>query len=102
MSDSPFKYQSECDKVVDGRCKYCGSMSPREAIRLMRTPGTEFSGADFKYGWPHKFYFGTLKFYNNHLEELTADEFREFAELSKAVFGVVWSKTDEGKIGWKC
>jgi hypothetical protein len=37
-------------------CNYCGSLSVAEAIKALETPGTQFSGSDWKYGWPHKFY----------------------------------------------
>jgi hypothetical protein len=37
-------------------CSYCGSISVADAIRFLKTPGTRFSGADQKYGWPHKVY----------------------------------------------
>lgn len=38
-------------------CSYCGSVTVEDAIKLMAMPGVYFSGADWKYGWPHKFYF---------------------------------------------
>lgn len=41
---------------LDGTCSYCGSISVKRAIELLLTPGTHFSGTDWKYGWPHKFY----------------------------------------------
>src|SRR5438132_848762 len=31
-------------------------LSVKEAIGFLKTPGTRFSGSDWKYGWPHKFY----------------------------------------------
>lgn len=37
-------------------CSYCGSIYPADAARLLKVTGTQFSGADWKYGWPHKFY----------------------------------------------
>jgi hypothetical protein len=38
------------------QCSYCGSISVADAIRFLKTSGTRFSGADQKYGFPHKFY----------------------------------------------
>lgn len=38
------------------RCRYCGSIKVEDAIKFLKQPGTHFSGADWKYGWPHKFY----------------------------------------------
>lgn len=40
----------------DGTCSYCGSITPELAVRALITRGTRYSGADWKYGWPHKFY----------------------------------------------
>ena len=40
----------------DETCPYCGSISLEKLIKLLQTPGTRFSGSDWKYGWPHKFY----------------------------------------------
>jgi hypothetical protein len=37
-------------------CGYCGSVHPEDAVRFLKQPGTTFSGSDWKYGWPHKFY----------------------------------------------
>lgn len=53
---------------IDGQqcCEYCGSLSPKAAIELLKKPGTRFSGADWKYGWPHKFYIEPL---NEKLDE---------------------------------
>jgi len=37
-------------------CSFCGSITPADMIALMQTEGTEYSGSDWKYGFPHKFY----------------------------------------------
>lgn len=37
-------------------CSYCGSITPTDMIALMQTDGTRYSGSDWKYGFPHKFY----------------------------------------------
>jgi hypothetical protein len=42
------------------QCSHCNSISIADAIRLLKTPGTRFSGSDWKYGWPHKFYIEPL------------------------------------------
>lgn len=51
-------------QVRDGetvkRCGYCGSLSVEDAIKFLKQPGTRFSGSDWKYGWPHKFYIEPL------------------------------------------
>jgi len=37
-------------------CWNCGSMSVADLITALKTSGTRYSGSDWKYGWPHKFY----------------------------------------------
>jgi hypothetical protein len=37
-------------------CDYCGSIDIDEVIQAFKTPGTHWSGSDWKYGYPHKFY----------------------------------------------
>lgn len=37
------------------RCSYCGSIHPEDLLRHLRA-GASPHGADWKYGWPHKFY----------------------------------------------
>ena len=51
-------YGWRADKIDSNtlRCMYCGSLRVEDAIRYLKQPGTRFSGADWKYGWPHKFY----------------------------------------------
>jgi len=86
----------------DGTCAYCGSITIIKAIELLSTPGKEFSGADWKYGWPHKFYLdSTLKFYNAHLTDATEDEFKLFALLSSRMLSVAWDKDSKGHITWR-
>lgn len=36
-------------------CSYCGSIHPEDLVTLLEA-GAKASGADWKYGWPHKFY----------------------------------------------
>jgi hypothetical protein len=37
-------------------CVYCGSVTPGDFLKMLQTSGTHYSGSDWKYGWPHKFY----------------------------------------------
>lgn len=85
----------------DNTCSYCGSMTAAEAIKRLKTPGTDFSGADWKYGWPHKFYIGSgpSKFYNEHLADASDAEFAEFAEIANRFFDVEFTRVD-GKVKW--
>jgi hypothetical protein len=36
-------------------CSYCGSIHPEDLIAYLEA-GATLHGADWKYGWPHKFY----------------------------------------------
>lgn len=36
-------------------CSYCGSIHPEDLVRFL-TNGATLESADWKYGWPHKFY----------------------------------------------
>lgn len=39
------------------RCSYCGSVHPGDLVALLKSgQGVRMHGADWKYGWPHKFY----------------------------------------------
>lgn len=102
--ESPFKIPTTCNQIAGGeRCGYCGSMSVDAVIKALKTPRTRFSGADWKYGWPHKFYIdafpGFTKFYNSHLEHATDEQLAEFSELSKACLGIEWSRHFPGHEG---
>lgn len=37
-------------------CSYCGSMHPLDLLGFMAQDTVDLHGADWKYGWPHKFY----------------------------------------------
>lgn len=58
-------------------CSYCGSLTPRDALILFKTPGVKYSGSDWKYGYPHKFYLedrhGHYKFYTCHLKDMSSE-----------------------------
>ena len=38
------------------KCECCGSIKVESAIEYLQQKGTKYSGSDWKYGWPHKFY----------------------------------------------
>lgn len=80
----------------DDTCSYCGSMTTAKTIELLKTPGTNYSGADWKYGWPHKFYLGNKKFYNEHLLDASPEEFAEFNKISEVLMGIKWLLDDKG------
>ena len=37
-------------------CSYCGSMHPLDLLVYLVKGAADLHGADWKYGWPHKFY----------------------------------------------
>jgi hypothetical protein len=52
----------EADVRADGyvgqnfrTCSYCGSIHPDDLLTFLKQ-GAQMHGADWKYGWPHKFY----------------------------------------------
>lgn len=51
-------------------CDYCGSISVEDAIKYLKQPKTHFSGSDWKYGWPHKFYIEPINPDANKLVEI--------------------------------
>lgn len=81
-------------------CSFCGSMTVERAIELLRTEGTHYSGSDWKYGWPHKFYIhpigGHGKFYTAHLKDCSKELLEEFSELSGDLLGIYFDIDDKG------
>lgn len=69
------------------RCSYCGSLHPEDLMKVLGE-GARLGGADWKYGWPHKFYVyhGTehLKWYNEHITDVGYDD-----EARGALLGVL-------------
>lgn len=61
-------------------CRYCGSVHPEDLIVSIENYGMELEGADWKYGWPHKFYLHgapfryPIKWYNEHILDEGYDE----------------------------
>ena len=41
-------------------CSYCGSIHPEDLLTILKD-GAGLEGADWKYGWPHKFYIEGVK-----------------------------------------
>ena len=41
-------------------CSYCGSIHPLDLLKVLGE-GAQLQGADWKYGWPHKFYVAGIK-----------------------------------------
>jgi hypothetical protein len=71
----------------------------------MLLEGAKLESADWKYGWPHKFYLhpkngGMYKWYNEHLLDLNDIEFTEFANLLETCSGIRFSRVS-GKLLYK-
>lgn len=49
-------WEHRSEDTDTANCSYCGSLTPADFIKFMSQSGTSFSGSDWKYGYPHKFY----------------------------------------------
>ncbi len=106
-------------------CTYCGSLKPLDTIAFFQMAGMRFSGSDWKYGFPHKFYLtvpcepfqdvisshskdgvttyetGTrqtrnYKFYLAHMDDATNGEIRMWNRIVAPHVGV-WLRRDPDK-----
>jgi hypothetical protein len=62
--------------MVFRTCSYCGSIHPEDLLEALRA-GATLSQADWKYGWPHKFYVDGIPNTNE-------GQMREFTSVSIA------------------
>ena len=105
-------------------CSYCGSINPDDLLKAVAA-GAILEGADWKYGWPHKFYVrdipnpiagqqikvgssdgkpimgqasktAGMKWYNEHLEDLNDDEFKRVADMITEKTKIVFSRDEKG------
>lgn len=59
------KLEGDFERITGGpglpgrHCWYCGSIHPGDLHELLTTTEVILGGADWKYGWPHKFYVET-------------------------------------------
>ena len=89
------------EKRGDGKphCSHCGSIDVASVLVMLVSRGTRYSGSDWKYGWPHKFYlegeFGHQKFYASHLTEATDDELALWNRLAQGTVEVRYLKDGE-------
>lgn len=109
-------------------CSYCGSLTIEDTLRFLQTPGTQYSGSDWKYGWPHKFYitypskpyihkvsstyvngvetdvrFKEMntrhgKFYSTHLADATQDQIRQWNKVALPLLGVAFDLHDDAGV----
>lgn len=82
-------------KFKAGRCEWCGSMTFERALELLKTPGTKYSGSDWKYGWPHKFYVGDGKFYSEHLRDVPDAQLLEWNLVAQPLLGIVFVREED-------
>ena len=71
-------------------------MMPEEAARLLSTPGTEFVGSDWSYGWPADMRLDGSVFHPVHLAELDQFEVDAFGRLTGPLLGVVYQRDESG------
>lgn len=111
-------------------CTYCGSISIDAAIKAFQTPRTNWSGSDWKYGFPHKWYVDVQhdpimrvlsstmsggvttygekrevrsyhgKFYVTHLDAATPEQWIEWVRFVEPVIGIRFEMTD-GKLMYR-
>lgn len=122
----PVSFAKRIEKQMDGaerlsdyeHCSYCGSITIDDALKGLSTPGVRYSGCDWKYGWPHKFYLnlpcephrhcvsGTshmgkmsdlkyqtrttihTNFYSEHLLDATPEQIKLWNEVAKPHLGI--------------
>ena len=110
-------------------CGYCGSLTIDDAIKALQIPGTHYSGSDWKYGWPHKFYLTipcepyeriigskwapgkpvehtratvttrSQKFYSTHLLDATPEQIAQWNSIAAPLLGVRF-EVDEKGLKW--
>lgn len=81
-------------------CSFCGCIHPEDLIKALEE-GATLEAADWKYGWPHKFYVsggkvGHAKWYNDHLLDLSPECFDVLAPRLSNGTGVVFERDERG------
>jgi len=71
-----------------------------EAIESLKKPGTTYSGADWKFSWPHKFYIGNDRIYNEQVLK-ESQLLPAWNEVSLKFFGITFEIREE-KIYFRC
>lgn len=109
------------------RCSYCGSLAIDDAIKAFQTPGVHWSGSDWKYGWPHKFYLDIpceprrkctskglgdndlgysevhlehCKFYTEHLIDASPEQLAEWNRVVKPITGIGFEIENGERLKW--
>lgn len=97
------QWSQNADGAHARSCSYCGSLHPEDLVWWLENKGMWLDGADWKYGWPHKFYLELgpkypIKFYNTHLRDLPSETFQYVADLIEIHARVKFTMED-GKLG---
>jgi hypothetical protein len=71
-------------------CSYCGSVHPEDLLAFL-TAGATLHGADWKYGWPHKFYVEGIP--NPHAGKLVEIGGKMGPDVIEKTPGAVWKNT---------
>lgn len=112
-------------------CSYCGSVTPEDFLRFCQMPGMRYSGSDWKYGFPHKFYLTVpceayervvsstwqhgkcqevkldmvstryAKFYTKHFEDATDAQLAEYTTVGQPLFGIEFGRDETGRIYYR-
>lgn len=112
-------------------CSYCGSITPEDFLRFCAMPGMRYSGSDWKYGFPHKFYLTVpcepyertvnsthqggkvlevkravvmtryAKFYTLHFADATDEQLAQYREIGQPLFGIEFGRNEQGKLYYK-
>lgn len=125
---SPFKISRSCEESLerDGgyikfgedidieRCGHCGSMNPYQLEKFFQEGRIlKVESADWKYGYPHKFYITIkdrnnrcFKFYTNHLgtDFIKRKDKSVFNSLTMFLFnktGIIFSQSDNGRLMYR-
>lgn len=105
---APFNFGPAVWRPADQRgvrtCSFCGSIHPEDLMRALDS-GATLECADWKYGWPHKFYVtggnvGHAKWYNAHLMELLPECFAALAPRLSVGTGVEFERDERG-VKWR-
>jgi len=83
------------------RCSWCGSMHPHDLAEALRAGTAKGHWADFKYGWPHKFYVDgvpmSIKFYTEHLQDAEPED----RVVIERAMGLSFHFDEKGGVRWE-
>jgi hypothetical protein len=78
------------------------SLTIADVIEKLKIPGTRFSGADWREGWPDRFYVNNEIVFNSDLKKVSPEEVAAYSEVTKKFFGVTFERVPDGRVIWKC